>query len=68
MLVHEGKAPHQRTAKPMMREPNTRNHHSTAAPAAAEKELMAYVTVFFLALWAMVLPEFVAAIGKTIFG
>ena len=52
----------------MMRKPNTRNHHSTAAPAAAEKELMAYVTVFFLALWAMVLPEFIAAIGKTIFG
>lgn len=67
MRLYEGKAPHQRTAKPMMRKPNTRNHHSTAAPAA-EKELMAYVTVFFIALWAMVLPEFIAAIGKTIFG
>ena len=68
MRLCEVKAPHQRTAKPMMRKPNAHNHHSTAAPAAAEKELMAYVTVFFLALWAMVLPEFVAAIGKTILG
>lgn len=66
MRLCEGKAPHQRTAKPMMREPNAHNHHITAA--AAERELMAYVTIFFLALWAMVLPEFVAAISKTIFG
>lgn len=66
MRLCEGKAPHQRTAKPMMRKPNTQHHHTTAA--AAERELMAYVTIFFLALWAMVLPEFIAAIGKTIFG
>lgn len=66
MRLHEGKAPHQRTAKPMIRKPNTQHHHITAA--AAERELMAYVTIFFLALWAMVLPEFIAAIGKTIFG
>ena len=50
----------------MMRKPNPHGNHTTAA--AAERELMAYVTVFFLALWAMVLPEFIAAIGKTIFG
>lgn len=66
MRLCEGKAPHQRTAKPMMRKPNAQHHHITAA--AAERELMAYVTIFFLALWAMVLPEFIAAIGKTIFG
>lgn len=50
----------------MMRKPNPQRNHTTAA--AAESELMAYVTIFFLALWAMVLPEFIAAIGKTIFG
>lgn len=55
MRLCEGKAQHQRTA-----------HHITAA--AAERELMAYVTIFFIALWAMVLPEFIAAISKTIFG
>lgn len=66
MRLCEGKAPHQRTAKPMMRKPSAHHHHITAE--AAEKELMAYVTVFFLALWAMALPEFVAAIGKTILG
>lgn len=66
MCLYEGKAPRQRTAKPMMRKPNPRRHHTTAA--AAERELMAYVTIFFLALWAMVLPEFIAAISETIFG
>lgn len=65
MRLCEGKAPHQRTAKPMMRKPNQHRNHTTAA---AERELMAYVTIFFLALWAMVLPEFIAAISKTIFG
>lgn len=50
----------------MMRKPNPQRNHTTAA--AAERELMAYVTIFFLALWAMVLPEFIAAISKTIFG
>ncbi len=65
MRLYEGKAPRQRTAKPMMRKPNPRRHHTTAA---AERELMAYVTIFFLAFWAMVLPEFIAAISKTIFG
>ena len=66
MRLYEGKAPRQRTAKPMMRKPNPNSNHTTAA--AAERELMAYVAIFFLALWAMVLPEFIAAIGKTIFG
>ena len=66
MRLYEGKAPRQRTAKPMMRKPNPHGNHTTAA--AAERELMAYVTIFFLALWAMALPEFIAAIGKTIFG
>lgn len=65
MRLHEGKAPHQRTAKPMMRKPNPQRNHTAAA---AERELMAYVTIFFLAFWAMVLPEFITAIGKTIFG
>lgn len=63
MRLYEGKAPRQRTAK---RKPNPHGNHTTAA--AAERELMVYVTIFFLALWAMVLPEFIAAIGKTIFG
>lgn len=66
MRLYEGKAPRQRTAKPIMLKPNQQRNHATAA--AAERELMAYVTIFFLALWAMVLPEFIAAIGKTIFG
>lgn len=66
MRLHKGKAPRQRTAKPMMRKPNQQRNHTTAA--AAERELMVYVTIFFLALWSMVLPEFIAAIGKTIFG
>lgn len=66
MRLHKGKAPRQRTEKPMMRKPNPQRNHTTAA--AAERELMVYVTIFFLALWAMVLPEFIAAIGKTIFG
>ena len=65
MRLYEGKAPRQRTAKPMMRKLDKQRDHTTAA---AERELMAYVTIFFLALWAMVLPEFIAAIGKTIFG
>lgn len=65
MRLYEGKAPRQRTAKPMMRKPNQQRNHTTAA---AERELMAYVTIFFLAFWAMVLPEFIAAISKTIFG
>lgn len=56
----------QRTAEPMMRKPSAQRNHAIAA--AAERELMAYVTIFFLAFWAMVLPEFIAAIGKTIFG
>ena len=68
MRLYEGKAPRQRTAKPMMRKPNPQRNHTTAAAAAAERELMAYVTIFFLAFWAMVLPEFIAAISKTIFG
>lgn len=42
--------------------------YAVPTAAAAERELMAYVTIFFLAFWAMVLPEFIAAIGKTIFG
>lgn len=67
MRLYKGKAPRKRTAKPIMRKPNPQRNHTTAA-AAAERELMAYVTIFFLALWAMVLPEFIAAIGKTIFG
>ena len=67
MRLCEGKAPRQRTAKPMMRKPNPQRNHTTAA-AAAERELMAYVKIFFLAFWAMVLPEFIAAISKTIFG
>ena len=49
----------------MTRKPNPHSNHTTAA---AERELMAYVTIFFLAFWTMVLPEFIAAISKTIFG
>lgn len=55
MRLHKGKAPRQRTAKPMMRKPNPHGNHTTAA--AAGKGIVAYVTIFFLALWAMVLPR-----------